>query len=192
MIGFRGASRYRSADFAEAFALECDAMRAVRDDMGLTNVQIMIPFVRTVGEARTVLEILEKNGLKRGVNDLKIIMMCEIPSNAILAEQFLEHFDGFSIGSNDLTQLTLALDRDSGLVADLFDEQDPAVLALMAQAIAAAKKAGKYIGICGQGPSDHPALAQWLMDQGIDSVSLNPDSVLSTWLHLAGETQAQA
>ncbi|QLG11485.1 phosphoenolpyruvate synthase [Deinococcus sp. D7000] len=187
MIGFRGASRYRSPDFAAAFALECDAMRAVRDDMGLTNVQIMIPFVRTVGEAKTVLEILEKNGLKRGVNDLKIIMMCEIPSNAILAEQFLEHFDGFSIGSNDLTQLTLALDRDSGLVADLFDEQDPAVLALMAQAIAAAKRAGKYIGICGQGPSDHPALAQWLMDQGIDSVSLNPDSVLSTWLHLAQE-----
>ncbi|AIZ45723.1 phosphoenolpyruvate synthase [Deinococcus radiopugnans] len=187
MIGFRGASRYRSPDFAAAFALECDAMRAVRDDMGLTNVQIMIPFVRTVGEAKTVLEILEKNGLKRGVNDLKIIMMCEIPSNAILAEHFLEHFDGFSIGSNDLTQLTLALDRDSGLVADLFDEQDPAVLALMAQAIAAAKKAGKYIGICGQGPSDHPALAQWLMDQGIDSVSLNPDSVLSTWLHLAQE-----
>ncbi|QFP75929.1 phosphoenolpyruvate synthase [Deinococcus sp. AJ005] len=192
MIGFRGASRYRSPDFAAAFALECDAMRAVRDDMGLTNVQIMIPFVRTVGEARTVLEILEKNGLKRGVNDLKIIMMCEIPSNAILAEQFLELFDGFSIGSNDLTQLTLALDRDSGLVADLFDEQDPAVLALMAQAISAAKKAGKYIGICGQGPSDHPALAQWLMDQGIDSVSLNPDSVLSTWLLLAGQTEAQA
>ncbi|CAM4170874.1 phosphoenolpyruvate synthase [Deinococcus marmoris] len=192
MIGFRGASRYRSPDFAAAFALECDAMRAVRDDMGLTNVQIMIPFVRTVGEAKTVLEILEKNGLKRGENDLKIIMMCEIPSNAILAEQFLEHFDGFSIGSNDLTQLTLALDRDSGLVADLFDEQDPAVLALMAQAIAAAKKAGKYIGICGQGPSDHPALAQWLMDQGIDSVSLNPDSVLSTWLLLAGEREAAA
>ncbi|MFK7602718.1 phosphoenolpyruvate synthase [Deinococcus sp. SM5_A1] len=192
MIGFRGASRYRSPDFAAAFALECDAMRAVRDDMGLTNVQIMIPFVRTVGEAKTVLEILEKNGLKRGVNDLKIIMMCEIPSNAILAEQFLEYFDGFSIGSNDLTQLTLALDRDSGLVADLFDEQDPAVLALMAQAIAAAKKANKYIGICGQGPSDHPALAQWLMDQGIDSVSLNPDSVLSTWLHLAGDREVAA
>ncbi len=185
MIGFRGASRYRSPDFAAAFALECEAMKAVRDDMGLTNVQIMIPFVRTVGEAKTVLEILERNGLKRGENGLKIIMMCEIPSNAILAEQFLELFDGFSIGSNDLTQLTLALDRDSGLVADLFDEQDPAVLALMAQAIAAAKKQGKYIGICGQGPSDHPALAQWLMDQGIDSVSLNPDSVLSTWLHLA-------
>ncbi|CAM3586238.1 phosphoenolpyruvate synthase [Deinococcus frigens] len=192
MIGFRGASRYRSADFADSFALECGAMKAVRDDMGLTNMQIMIPFVRTVGEAKTVLEILEKNGLKRGENDLKIIMMCEIPSNAILAEQFLELFDGFSIGSNDLTQLTLALDRDSGLVADLFDEQDPAVLALMAQAIAAAKKQGKYIGICGQGPSDHPALAQWLMDQGIDSVSLNPDSVLTTWLHLAEGAGAEA
>lgn len=192
MIGFRGASRYRSADFAEAFALECAAMKAVRDDMGLTNVQLMIPFVRTVGEARTIIEILGKNGLKRGENDLKVIMMCEIPSNAILAEQFLEHFDGFSIGSNDLTQLTLALDRDSGLVADLFDEQDDAVLALMAQAIAAAKRAGKYIGICGQGPSDHPALAGWLMDQGIDSVSLNPDSVLSTWLHLAEEPEQTA
>ena len=188
MIGFRGASRYRSPDFAAAFALECEAMKAVRDDMGLTNVQIMIPFVRTVGEAKTVLEILERNGLKRGENDLRIIMMCEVPSNALLAEQFLEHFDGFSIGSNDLTQLTLALDRDSGLVADLFDEQDDAVKLLMAQAIAAAKKAGKYIGICGQGPSDHPALARWLMQQGIDSVSLNPDSVLSTWLHLAEQS----
>ncbi|MFC3835328.1 MULTISPECIES: phosphoenolpyruvate synthase [Deinococcus] len=187
MIGFRGASRYRSADFAAAFALECEAIRSVRDDMGLTNVQVMIPFVRTVGEAAQIIDILAKNGLKRGENGLKIIMMCEIPSNAILADQFLEHFDGFSIGSNDLTQLTLALDRDSGLVADLFDEQNEAVLILMAQAIAAAKRAGKYVGICGQGPSDHPALAQWLMEQGIDSVSLNPDSVLSTWLHLAGE-----
>ncbi len=187
MIGFRGASRYRSADFSAAFALECEAIKAVRDDMGLTNVQVMIPFVRTVGEAQTIIDILGRNGLRRGENDLKVIMMCEVPSNAILAEQFLEHFDGFSIGSNDLTQLTLALDRDSGLVADLFDEQDPAVLALMAQAIAAAKKHGKYIGICGQGPSDHPALARWLMDQGIDSVSLNPDSVLTTWLDLAGD-----
>ncbi|ALW89383.1 phosphoenolpyruvate synthase [Deinococcus actinosclerus] len=188
MIGFRGASRYRSRDFAAAFALECEAIRSVRDDMGLTNVQVMIPFVRTVGEAKQVIEILARNGLKRGENGLKIIMMCEIPSNAILADQFLEHFDGFSIGSNDLTQLTLALDRDSGLVADLFDEQNEAVLALMSQAIQAAKRAGKYVGICGQGPSDHPALAQWLMEQGIDSVSLNPDSVLGTWLHLAGET----
>ena len=187
MIGFRGASRYRSPDFAASFALECEAIREVRDDMGLTNVQVMIPFVRTVGEAAQIIEILGRNGLKRGENDLKIIMMCEIPSNAILADQFLEHFDGFSIGSNDLTQLTLALDRDSGLVADLFDEQNEAVLSLMAQAIAAAKRAGKYVGICGQGPSDHPDLARWLMDQGIDSVSLNPDSVLGTWLHLAGE-----
>ncbi|ABF44923.1 phosphoenolpyruvate synthase [Deinococcus geothermalis DSM 11300] len=187
MIGFRGASRYRSADFAAAFALECAAIREVRDEMGLTNVQVMIPFVRTVGEAQTIIRILEQNGLKRGVNGLKVIMMCEVPSNAILADQFLEHFDGFSIGSNDLTQLTLALDRDSGLVADLFDEQNEAVLSLMAQAIQAAKRAGKYVGICGQGPSDHPALAQWLMRQGIDSVSLNPDSVLSTWLHLAEE-----
>ncbi|UBV41772.1 phosphoenolpyruvate synthase [Deinococcus taeanensis] len=187
MIGFRGASRYRSADFAAAFAMECEAIREVRDEMGLTNVQVMIPFVRTVGEAAQIIDILNRNGLRRGENDLKIIMMCEIPSNAILADQFLEHFDGFSIGSNDLTQLTLALDRDSGLVADLFDEQNEAVLILMAQAIAAAKRAGKYIGICGQGPSDHPALAQWLMEQGIDSVSLNPDSVLGTWLHLAGE-----
>ncbi|MGM9320142.1 phosphoenolpyruvate synthase [Deinococcus aquaticus] len=193
MIGFRGASRYRSPDFAASFALECEAIREVRDDMGLTNVQVMIPFVRTVGEAAQIIEILGRNGLKRGDGavdgdgGLKIIMMCEIPSNAILADQFLEHFDGFSIGSNDLTQLTLALDRDSGLVADLFDEQNEAVLILMAQAIAAAKRAGKYVGICGQGPSDHPDLARWLMDQGIDSVSLNPDSVLGTWLHLAGE-----
>ncbi|MCD0169511.1 phosphoenolpyruvate synthase [Deinococcus sp. 23YEL01] len=193
MIGFRGASRYRSPDFAAAFALECEAIREVRDDMGLTNVQVMIPFVRTVGEAAQIIEILGRNGLKRGDSavdgdgGLKIIMMCEIPSNAILADQFLEHFDGFSIGSNDLTQLTLALDRDSGLVADLFDEQNEAVLTLMAQAIAAAKRAGKYVGICGQGPSDHPDLARWLMEQGIDSVSLNPDSVLGTWLHLAGE-----
>ncbi|KEF33610.1 phosphoenolpyruvate synthase [Deinococcus sp. RL] len=190
MLGFRGASRYRSPDFAAAFALECEAIQEVRDGMGLKNVQVMVPFVRTVGEARAVMEVLARNGLRRGENGLKVIMMCEIPSNAILADQFLEHFDGFSIGSNDLTQLTLGLDRDSGLVADLFDEQNEAVLALMSQAISAAKRAGKYIGICGQGPSDHPALAQWLMDQGIDSVSLNPDSVLSTWLSLAGEPEA--
>ena len=187
MIGFRGASRYRSEDFKEAFALECAAMKQVRDDMGLTNVQLMIPFVRTVAEGQRILEILRENGLTQGENDLKVIMMCEVPSNAILADQFLDHFDGFSIGSNDLTQLTLALDRDSGLVADMFDEQNEAVLALMEMAIRAAKARGKYVGICGQGPSDHPALAQWLMDKGIDSVSLNPDSVLSTWLHLAGE-----
>lgn len=187
MIGFRGASRYRSEDFKEAFALECAAMKQVRDDMGLTNVQLMIPFVRTVAEGQRILEILRENGLTQGENDLKVIMMCEVPSNAILADQFLDHFDGFSIGSNDLTQLTLALDRDSGLVADMFDEQNEAVLALMEMAIRAARARGKYVGICGQGPSDHPALAQWLMDKGIDSVSLNPDSVLSTWLHLAGE-----
>lgn len=187
MIGFRGASRYRSADFKEAFALECQAMKEVRDDMGLTNVQLMIPFVRTVAEGKRILEILKENGLVQGENGLKVIMMCEVPSNAILAEQFLEIFDGFSIGSNDLTQLTLALDRDSGLVADMFDEQDEAVKTLMGMAIKAAKAKGKYVGICGQGPSDHPALAAWLMEQGIDSVSLNPDSVLSTWLHLAGD-----
>ncbi|WP_394649116.1 phosphoenolpyruvate synthase [uncultured Deinococcus sp.] len=189
MIGFRGASRYRSPEFAAAFALECAAIRAVREELGLTNVQVMVPFVRTVEEARAVMTLLERNGLRRGDNGLKIIMMCEVPSNAILAEQFLEHFDGFSIGSNDLTQLTLALDRDSGLVAELFDEQNEAVLTLMRQAIGAAKAAGKYVGICGQGPSDHPALARWLMDQGIDSVSLNPDSVVSTWLHLAQDTR---
>ena len=186
MIGFRGASRYRSADFAEAFALECAAMKQVRGEMGLTNVQLMIPFVRTVAEGQRIIEILEQHGLKRGEDGLKVIMMCEVPSNALLADQFLEIFDGFSIGSNDLTQLTLALDRDSGLVADMFDEQNEAVLALMSMAIRAAKAKGKYVGICGQGPSDHPALAAWLMEQGIDSVSLNPDSVLGTWLHLAG------
>ena len=187
MIGFRGASRYRSEDFSAAFALECAAMKEVRDEMGLTNVQLMIPFVRTVAEGERILEILRGHGLTQGENGLKVIMMCEVPSNAILAEQFLDLFDGFSIGSNDLTQLTLALDRDSGLVADMFDEQNEAVKILMAQAIKAAKARGKYVGICGQGPSDHPALAQWLMEQGIDSVSLNPDSVLNTWLHLAGQ-----
>ena len=185
MIGLRGAARYRHEGFKEAFALECEAMRKVRDQIGLENVQLMIPFVRTIDEAKQVLEILRENGLERGRNKLKIIMMCEVPSNAILAEEFLELFDGFSIGSNDLTQLTLALDRDSGLVADLFDEENEAVKFLMSRAIQAAKKAGKYIGICGQGPSDHPALAQWLMGEGIDSLSLNPDTVLETWLHLA-------
>ncbi|WP_299433415.1 phosphoenolpyruvate synthase [uncultured Meiothermus sp.] len=187
MIGFRGASRYRSSDFTEAFAMECQALKKVRDEIGLTNVWIMIPFVRTVGEARTVLEILESHGLKRGQNGLKLIMMCEVPSNAILAEQFLELFDGFSIGSNDLTQLTLALDRDSGLVADLFNEQDEAVKFLLSRAIQTAKNMNKYIGICGQGPSDHPELAGWLVRQGIESISLNPDSVLETWLYLAGK-----
>jgi pyruvate,water dikinase len=192
MIGFRGASRYRSPAFAGAFALECAALKKVRDEMGLTNVQVMIPFVRTVGEALDVIEILESHGLKRGKNDLKLIMMCEVPSNAILAEQFLQHFDGFSIGSNDLTQLTLALDRDSGLVADMFDEQDPAVKALLSQAIQTARRMGKYIGICGQGPSDSPEFADWLVQEGIESVSLNPDTVLETWLYLAKRQEVLA
>jgi len=188
MIGFRGASRYRSSDFSPCFAMECEALRRVRDEMGLTNVKVMVPFVRTVAELDEVLEIMQTHGLGRGENGLEVIMMCEVPSNAVLADDFLARVDGFSIGSNDLTQLTLAIDRDSGLVADLFDEQDPAVLALMAQAIAACKRAGKYVGICGQGPSDHPEFARWLVDQGIDSISLNPDSVLETWLFLAGES----
>jgi len=190
MIGFRGASRYRSPEFAEAFALECQAIREVREEKGLKNVWVMIPFVRTVGEAQQVIEILEKNGLKRGEDGLRLIMMCEVPSNAILAERFLELFDGFSIGSNDLTQLTLALDRDSGLVADLFSEQDEAVKFLLERAISTAKKMGKYIGICGQGPSDHPEFALWLVQQGIESISLNPDSVLETWLYLAEQQNA--
>jgi pyruvate,water dikinase len=185
MLGFRGASRYISDSFRDCFELECRAMKRVREEMGFTNVEIMVPFVRTLGEAKQVIELLEENGLKRGENDLKIIMMCELPANALLADQFIEYFDGFSIGSNDLTQLTLGLDRDSGLIAHLFDERDPAVMKLLSNAITACKKAGKYIGICGQGPSDHPDLAKWLMEQGIDSVSLNPDSVLDTWFFLA-------
>jgi pyruvate,water dikinase len=185
MIGFRGASRYVDPSFAEAFALECRAMRKVRDEMGLTNAWVMIPFVRTLGEGRKVIEVLKKNGLVQGENGLKIIMMCEVPSNALLAEEFLEIFDGYSIGSNDLTQLTLGLDRDSAIVASLFDERDPAVKKLLSMAIQTAKKKGKYVGICGQGPSDHPDLAEWLMDQGIESVSLNPDTVVDTWLQLA-------
>ncbi len=185
MLGFRGASRYLDASFRECFALECRALRSVRDDMGLTNVWIMVPFVRTVAEATLVLELLAEQGLERGKNDLKIVMMCEIPSNALLAEEFLQHFDGFSIGSNDLTQLTLGLDRDSGAIAHLFDERDPAVKILLSKAIQACRRAGKYVGICGQGPSDHPDLARWLMDEGIESVSLNPDSVVETWLYLA-------
>ena len=187
MLGFRGASRYVSDNFRDCFELECKALKRVRNEMGLTNVEIMIPFVRTVGEAKQVIELLEKNGLKRGENGLRIIMMCELPTNALLAEEFLEHFDGFSIGSNDLTQLTLGLDRDSGIVSHLFDERDPAVKKLLSMAIDACRKAGKYVGICGQGPSDHPDLAYWLMEQGISSVSLNPDSVLDTWFFLAGE-----
>jgi len=178
MIGFRGASRYISESFKPAFDMECEALKIVRDEMGLTNVEIMIPFVRTVDEGVGVIEALAANGLVQGTNELKVIMMCEIPSNVVLADKFLDHFDGFSIGSNDLTQLTLGLDRDSGIVAGAFDERDPAVQTLMAQAIAACKARGKYIGICGQGPSDHPDLARWLVDQGIDSLSLNPDSVM--------------
>ena len=181
MIGFRGAARYQSEEFKDCFALECKALKKVRDELGLTNIQIMIPFVRTLNEAKSVLEILESHGLKRGENDLKIIMMCEVPSNAILADEFLELFDGFSIGSNDLTQLTLGTDRDSGILADGFDERDPAVMKLIEQAITSAKKKKKYVGICGQGPSDHDDLAQWLVDKGISSVSLNPDTVISTW-----------
>ncbi len=187
MLGFRGAARYLADDFAEAFEMECLAMKRVRNEMGLTNVEIMIPFVRTLGQAEKVIGLLGKNGLKRGQDGLRVIMMCEVPSNAILAEQFLEHFDGFSIGSNDLTQLTLGLDRDSGmeLLAADFDERDPAVLALISQAIAACRAQGKYIGICGQGPSDHPDFAEWLLKQGIESMSLNPDTVIDTWKALA-------
>ncbi len=185
MLGFRGASRYISDSFRECFELECRALKKVREEMDLQNVEIMVPFVRTVGEAKQVVELLADNGLKRGENGLKVIMMCELPANALLAKQFLEHFDGFSIGSNDLTQLTLGLDRDSGLIAHLFDERNEAVKVLLSNAIRACKEQGKYIGICGQGPSDHPDFAQWLMEQGIDSVSLNPDSVLETWLFLA-------
>jgi pyruvate,water dikinase len=187
MLGFRGAARYISEEFREAFAMECEALRRVRNDMGLVNVQVMVPFVRTLAEARKVTELLAAQGLQRGENDLKVIMMCEIPSNAILAEDFLQYFDGFSIGSNDLTQLTLGLDRDSGLalLAAEFDERDPAVRALLSKAIAACRREGKYVGICGQGPSDHPDFAKWLADEGISSISLNPDSVIATWQQLA-------
>ncbi|PAA35734.1 phosphoenolpyruvate synthase [Pseudomonas fragi] len=191
MLGFRGASRYISENFRDCFELECRALKHVRNEMGFTNVEIMVPFVRTLGEASQVIDLLAENGLKRGENGLRVIMMCELPSNAILAEEFLEFFDGFSIGSNDLTQLTLGLDRDSGVIAHLFDERNPAVKKLLSNAIQACNKAGKYIGICGQGPSDHPDLALWLMEQGIESVSLNPDTVLETWFFLA-EGQAQA
>jgi len=187
MLGFRGAARYLAEDFAESFAMECAAMKRVRNDMGLTNVELMIPFVRTLGQAEKVVELLAQNGLKRGENGLRLIMMCEVPSNAILAERFLEYFDGFSIGSNDLTQLTLGLDRDSGmeLLAKDFDERDPAVKALLSMAIKACLAQGKYIGICGQGPSDNPDFAQWLVEEGIESMSLNPDSVIETWQKLA-------
>ncbi|CAN4279191.1 phosphoenolpyruvate synthase [Pseudoxanthomonas sp. LjRoot125] len=185
MIGFRGASRYVDASFEPAFALECQAVRRVRDEMGLDNLWVMIPFVRTLEEGRKVIDVLAKHGLRQGENGLKIIMMCEVPSNALLAEEFLDIFDGFSIGSNDLTQLTLGLDRDSSIVANLFDERNPAVKKMLSMAIKAARTKGKYIGICGQGPSDHPDLAEWLMAEGIESVSLNPDTVVDTWLRLA-------
>ncbi len=185
MLGFRGASRYISEDFRDCFKLECQAFLKVREDMGLTNVEIMVPFVRTVEEAAQVIQLLEDNGLKRGENGLRIIMMCELPSNALLAKEFLAYFDGFSIGSNDLTQLTLGMDRDSGLIAESFDERNAAVKKLISMAIKACKKEGKYIGICGQGPSDHPDLAQWLMEEGIESVSLNPDTVIETWIQLS-------
>jgi pyruvate,water dikinase len=185
MIGFRGASRYSSEDFAECFKLEIEAMKRVRDEMGLTNVELMIPFVRTTTEAASVIELLKENGLERGKNGLRLIMMCELPSNAVLADEFLEYFDGFSIGSNDMTQLTLGLDRDSALVAGSFDERNPAVLKMLDMAITACRKADKYVGICGQGPSDHPDLAEWLLDRGISSISLNPDTVVSTWQRLA-------
>jgi pyruvate,water dikinase len=187
MLGFRGAARYLSADFGKAFAMECEALKRVRLEMGLVNVQVMVPFVRTLGQARKVTELLAEQGLKRGENALKLLMMCEIPSNAILAKEFLAYFDGFSIGSNDLTQLTLGLDRDSGLelLAKDFDERDPAVTILISLAINACRAQGKYIGICGQGPSDHPDFAQWLMEEGISSISLNPETVVATWQDLA-------
>jgi pyruvate,water dikinase len=190
MLGFRGASRYISGEFSDAFAMECEALKRVRGDMGLNNVEIMVPFVRTVRQAERVVQMLGERGLQRGVNGLKLIMMCEVPSNAILAEQFLEHFDGMSIGSNDLTQLTLGLDRDSGLeqLAGDFDERDPAVKALISRAIAACRATGKYVGICGQGPSDHPDFADWLAAEGIVSISLNPDTVVDTWQRLSKRT----
>jgi pyruvate,water dikinase len=187
MLGFRGASRYISGDFSDAFGMECEALKRVRNDMGLTNVEVMVPFVRTVRQAERVVAMLAERGLARGVNGMRLIMMCEVPSNAILADQFLEHFDGMSIGSNDLTQLTLGLDRDSGLeqLAGDFDERDPAVKALISRAISACRATGKYVGICGQGPSDYPDFADWLAQEGIVSISLNPDSVVDTWLRLA-------
>jgi len=188
MLGFRGAARYVSESFRPCFELECAAIRKVRNDMGLTNVQLMIPFVRTVAQAKQVIDLLAENGLERDKDDLKIIMMSELPTNALLAEQYLQYFDGMSIGSNDMTQLTLGLDRDSALIADIFDERDDAVKIMLEMTIKACKKHGKYVGICGQGPSDHPDLARWLLEQGIESMSLNPDTVVETWMFLAGES----
>jgi pyruvate,water dikinase len=190
MLGFRGAARYVDDSFRPCFELECRALKRVRGEMGLANVWVMVPFVRTVEEARQVVELLAGNGLRRGEDGLKVIMMCELPTNAVLAERYLEHFDGMSIGSNDMTQLTLGLDRDSAVVARHFDERDDAVKAMLHMAIEACRKAGKYVGICGQGPSDHPELARWLLDEGIESMSLNPDTVVETWLFLAGERPA--
>jgi pyruvate,water dikinase len=187
MLGFRGASRYVDPAFRPCFELECRALVRVREELGLENVQVMVPFVRSVREAEEVTGLLAANGLERGARGLKVIMMCELPTNALLADRYLDHFDGMSIGSNDLTQLTLGLDRDSAIVAKHFDERDEAVKALLSMAIAACRRRGKYIGICGQGPSDHPDLARWLVDQGIESLSLNPDTVVETWLYLAGE-----
>lgn len=184
MLGFRGAARYVSESFRPAFELECCALKKVREEMGLGNVEIMIPFVRTVEEAKGVVDALADNGLRRGDNGLRLIMMCEVPSNVLLAEDFLELFDGFSIGSNDLTQLTLGVDRDSALVSGSFDERNPAVKKLLSEVISICKRRGKYIGICGQGPSDHPDFAEWLLGQGIDSISLNPDTVVATWRRL--------
>jgi len=192
MIGFRGAGRYVSDGFRASFEMECEALKRVRNDMGLTNVEIMVPFVRTLKQAKAVVEALAEQGLKRGENGLRLIMMCEIPSNALLADEFLEYFDGFSIGSNDMTQLTLGLDRDSSLVAEHFDERDPAVLKMLNMAISACRKQDKYVGICGQGPSDHPDLAEWLLERGITSISLNPDTVIDTWLYLAGKSKADS
>ncbi|MDE0360304.1 MAG: phosphoenolpyruvate synthase, partial [Rhodospirillaceae bacterium] len=185
MLGFRGASRYVDEEFKACFELECRALRRVRNRMGLKNVQVMVPFVRTLAEARQVVDLLAENGLARGEDGLKLIMMCELPGNALLADRFLEYFDGMSIGSNDMTQLTLGLDRDSGKIAALFDERDESVKRLLDMAISACRAQDKYVGICGQGPSDHPDLALWLLDRGITSLSLNPDSVLDTWLYLA-------
>lgn len=185
MIGYRGASRYISDDFRACFEMECEALKIVRDDIGLNNVRIMVPFVRTVDEGRAVVDLLAENGLHRGVDGLQVIMMCEVPTNALLADDYLDVFDGFSIGSNDMTQLTLGLDRDSALVAETFDERDPAVLKLLSMAIDACRRRGKYVGICGQGPSDHPDFAEWLVRQGVQSISLNPDSVVDTWLSIA-------
>jgi pyruvate,water dikinase len=185
MLGWRGASRYVSGDFRSCFDMECAALKHVRDRMGLTNVKIMVPFVRTVAEGQAVVDLLAENGLRRGENGLEVVMMCEIPSNALLADEFLDVFDGFSIGSNDMTQLVLGLDRDSSLIASTFDERNPAVLAVLGMAIDACVRRGKYIGICGQGPSDHPDLAEWLVDRGIQSMSLNPDTIVETWMRLS-------